>query len=186
AILVTPLAAKFLDFVPPYRPEIDKPLLNAGVMAAVAAIILTRLPSPAQLQHDVSGAFPAQALEFINTHGLAGERTFNYYGWGGYLEWKDPAVKPFVDTRTDIFEYAGVLQDYLDVTRLDDPIKLLDKRQVEWVLFPPQDPFAYFLAHTENWKVAYNDNVAEVFVRTTPPPTTNTTVAQARDGREAR
>lgn len=187
AILVTPLVAKFLDFVPPYRPEIDRPLLNAGVMAAVAAVILTRLPSPAQLQHDVTATFPTQALEFINTHGLASERTFNYYGWGGYLEWKDPAVKPFVDTRTDIFEYAGILQDYLDVTRLQDPVKLLDKRQVQWVLFPARDPFAYFLSHTEEWKVAYNDNVAEVFVRTTPAPapSPNTAVAEVRDRRES-
>lgn len=188
AILVTPLVAKFLDFVPPYRREIDKPLLNAGVIAAVAAILVTRLPSPAQLQHDVAGTFPTQALEFINTHGLAGERTFNYYGWGGYLEWKDPGVKPFVDTRTDIFEYAGVLQDYLDVTGMKDPLKVLDKRQVEWVLFPPRDPFAYFLSHTEDWKVAYNDNVAEVFVRATPAPAAspNGAVAQTRDRQEAR
>ena len=188
AILVTPLVAKFLDFVPPYRPEIDKPLLNAGAIAAVVAMVVAWLPSPAQLQSEVARTFPAQALEFINSHGLAGERTFNYYGWGGYLEWKDPAVKPFVDSRTDIFEYAGVLQDYLDVMGVKDPLKLLDKHQVEWVLFPPQDPFAYFLAHTRDWRVAYNDNVAEVFVRATPEPAANpnTTVAEARDSREAR
>jgi hypothetical protein len=168
AILLAPLLAKFLDFVPAYRPEIDKPLLNAGVLVASLALMVKWFPSQAALENEVERRFPAHALGFVDSHGLAGERTFNYYGWGGYLAWKDPAVKTFIDSRTDIFEYSGFLKDYLDLTGLKEPLRVLDKHHVQWVLSPPQDPLSYFLAHTKTWRVAYNDNVAEIFVRAGP------------------
>lgn len=181
AILATPLVAKFLDFVPPYRPEIDKPLLNAALIAAVVAIMVGWFPSRAQLETEVAKTFPAQALGFMKSHRLAADG-FNYYGWGGYLEWKNPGLKTFIDGRTDIFEYTGVLQDYLDAAAVADPLKVLDKRGIQWVVFPPEEPLAYFLAHTENWKVVYNDSVAEVFERASPAPRSspNAAVAEAR------
>lgn len=184
AILVVPLIAKFLDFVPPYRPEIDKPLLNAAIVAIVAVIIFTRIPSAGRLEDGVDDQYPAQALGFTESHQLPGNG-FNYYGWGGYLSWKDAGVKTFVDSRNDVFEHAGVLAEYLDVSGVKEPLKVLDKYQVGWVLFPTKDAFAYFLAHTEGWKVIYSDRVAEVFERSgplPPPPTAKAsgTVAAAR------
>ena len=173
AVLLAPLLAKFLDFMPPYRPEIDKPLLNAGVVALAAVLMVKWLPSQASLENERDKAFPTQALGFVMSHGLAGERMFNYYGWGGYLAWVHPEVKTFIDSRTDIFEYTGVLKDYLDATGLKDTLKVLDRRQVQWVLFPPRDPVSYFLAHTDNWRVVYNDSVAEVFERAGTAPVTS-------------
>jgi len=173
AVLLAPLLAKFLDFMPPYRPEIDKPLLNAGVVALAAVLMVKWLPSQASLENERDKAFPTQALGFVMSHGLAGERMFNYYGWGGYLAWAQPEVKTFIDSRTDIFEYTGVLKDYLDATGLKDTLKVLDRRQVQWVLFPPRDPVSYFLAHTDNWRVVYNDSVAEVFERAGTAPVTS-------------
>jgi hypothetical protein len=127
--------------------------------------MVTWLPSQASLENTRDKAFPTQALGFVMSHGLAGERMFNYYGWGGYLAWAQPEVKTFIDSRTDIFEYTGVLKDYLDATGLKDTLNVLDRRQVQWVLFPSQDPLSYFLAHTDNWRVVYNDGVAEIFER---------------------
>lgn len=181
AIILAPLIAKFLDFIPPYRREVDKPLLNAGLVAATVAIMVAWFPSQAELEAKMAKAFPVQALGFLQSHRPTGNG-FNYYAWGGYLEWTDPDAKTFVDSRTDLFEHAGVLEDYLQATRIKDPVKVLDKRRIEWVLFPSKDAFAYFLAHTENWRVVYNDNVAEVLERTGPLPSESParSVAQAR------
>lgn len=176
AILLAPLLAKMLDFVPSYRPEIDKPLLNAVLIAIVAAFMISKLPSEAHLEEEVDGQFPVQALGFVESHSLTGN-DFNYYAWGGYLSWKDPALKTFVDGRTDIFEHAGVLEDYIDITSIKDPLKALDRYRIEWVLFPTKDAFAYFLAHTEGWKVIYSDRVAAVFERSGPLPPQPTTKA---------
>ncbi len=182
AIILAPLTAKFLNFVPPYRREVDKPLLNAGLVAAALAIMVAWFPSQAELENKMVKSFPVQALSFLKSHSLTGN-CFNYYAWGGYLEWEDPEVKTFIDSRTDIFEHAGVLQDYLDATRIKDPVTVLDKRRIEWVLFPSRDAFAYFLAHTANWKVVYNDNVAQILERTGTAPAGPSTqpVAQTRN-----
>jgi hypothetical protein len=169
AILLTPLFAKFLDFLPPYRREVDKPVLNAGISVAMLVIMAAHFPTAQMLENHLAERFPTSALTYVKVHGLPG-RTFNHYMWGGYLVWNDPEVKTFVDSRSDIFERSGVLQDYLDALRLKDSFKVLDKYQIRWVLFPSKEPLSYVLAHNQNWKVVYNDDVAEILERVGPLP----------------
>ena len=84
AILLAPLLAKLLDFIPPYQPEIDKPLLNALVIAILLVIAVRRMPAQADLEKVVDNRFPRHALTFIKSNGLPGN-VFNRYMWGGYL-----------------------------------------------------------------------------------------------------
>ena len=52
----------------------------------------------------------------FNTNGTL----LNEYGWGGYLIWSlGPQQKVFIDGRADIYEYAGVLPDYISMTRME-------------------------------------------------------------------
>jgi len=51
------------------------------------------------------------ALEFMQRQHING-RIFNNYGWGGYMEWNAPQLKPFIDGRADIFVYNGVFDDF--------------------------------------------------------------------------
>jgi hypothetical protein len=94
----------------------------------------------------------------------------NFYLWGGYLGWNDRDLKMFVDSRVDIFEYAGVLQDYLDLLALKQPQSLLDKYRIRYVLFPPTEPLTYVLEHDPRWKVIYSDKVSVMFERTAEAP----------------
>ena len=57
-------------------------------------------------------------------------------------------VKTFVDSRVDIFEYAGVLQDYLDPLTLKDPNAILDKYKIRSSCSPPRT--AYLCAGTRS------------------------------------
>jgi hypothetical protein len=75
-------------------------------------------------------------------------------------------VKVFVDSRVDIFEYAGVLQDYLDLLALKQPMSLLDKYHIRYVLFPPAEPLTYVLEHDPRWKVIYSDQLSVMLERT--------------------
>jgi hypothetical protein len=43
---------------PPYRRELDKPWLNAAIMAAIVASMIFSFPSAAQLQQRVDETFP--------------------------------------------------------------------------------------------------------------------------------
>jgi hypothetical protein len=185
AILLAPLLTKFLDFIPPYRPEIDKPLLNALIMGGLLLILVARFPTRASLENGVAERFPAAALTYIRTHGLPG-RTLNDQFWGGYLAWNEPEIKTFIDSRSDIYEYSGVLQDYLDTIRIKDPLKVLDKYQIRWVMFPPKEPLAYLLRQNQNWKVVYDDHVTEIFERVGPMPSEVSAVTATRQTSESK
>jgi hypothetical protein len=165
AVLAAPIIAKLLDFVPPYRPQDDTPFINAFVILLLIGAILYYWPKSAELERSVAQHYPAQVLPFLKAHPPAGPM-LNFYLWGGYLGWNDRNVKVFVDSRVDIFEYAGVLQDYLDLLGLKQPTSLLDKYHIRYVLFPPAEPLTYVLEHDPRWKVIYSDQLSVMLERT--------------------
>jgi len=167
AILLAPLLARMLDFLPPYRREIDKPLLNSVVFGGALLIMTFRFPTEAQLAATAAQRFPVDAMTYVKAHGLPG-RIFNLYMRGGYLTWRCPEVKTFIDSRADIFEYIGVFQDYLDAVGLKDSYRVLDRYQIRYVLMPPKDPLVYLLKHNPGWKVVYSDNVTTILERAGP------------------
>lgn len=167
-ILIAPVLARQLDFVPPYKKEVDRSWLNAGIVAALCAFMLYRVPSSFKLTEDVNKKFPAGAVHFLQTH--PGRRTVNHYMYGGYMVWSSPEIPTFIDSRTDIFEYRGILQDYLDLIQLKRSIEVLDKYNAHFVLFPKADPLSYLLRHDPSWKVAYEDDGADIFERVTATP----------------
>jgi hypothetical protein len=169
AILLAPLLAKLLDFIPPYRPEIDKPPLNAVICAIVILIMVSRFPTRANLAGAVAQRYPANALDYVKAHGLTGN-FFNRYMWGGYMILFHPEVKTFVDGRTDIFEYAGVLKDYLDAEQLKGSLPILDKYRIRYVLTSPKLPLSYLLSNTPGWKMIFRDQVAMIFERVSALP----------------
>jgi hypothetical protein len=173
AILMTPLLAKLLDFLPPYRPEIDKRLLNALIIVGVLVFIVLRFPSEDRLKDDVARNYPVDAVTFVKANRVQGP-IFNLYTWGGYIAWRDPETKTFIDGRTDIFEYAGVLKDYLDVIALKNSLEILEKYGVRCVMFPTENHLSYFLRQDSAWQVAYSDKVCQILVKTasdrTAPP----------------
>jgi len=109
--------------------------------------------------------YPRQAVEYLREHPVAGPM-FNEYGWGGYLIWKlGPEHKVFIDGRADIYEYAGVLSDYLRISQLDpDTLFLLRKYEVEGCLLERKAPLATLLAALPDWERVYSDKVSTLFV----------------------
>ncbi|PYV13632.1 MAG: hypothetical protein DMG21_20625 [Acidobacteria bacterium] len=169
ALLIAPVLARFLDFLPPYRPGNDKPVLNAVLLLFIAGFFVWHVPSEKKLRGQMGHAFPVNAMGYIQLHGLP-ENVFNLYSWGGYLEWYRPETKVFIDSRTDIFEYAGVFKDYFGIARIEDTYALLDKYQIRSVFLPPDYPICYMLEHRPEWKIMYKDSIAVLLVREGPAP----------------
>jgi hypothetical protein len=168
-IIAAPVVAELLEAVPRYRPEIDKPFLNAVIICGILAFVVWRFPWPAQLQKQVAEEYPAEILPFLEAHKLSG-RTLNYYEWGGYLGWKDPELKVFIDSRMDIFEYAGVFEDYVKLMVFRDSPKILDEYRIRYVLFPPDAPLAMLLRQNPEWKVDFSGPVSTLLERAGPMP----------------
>jgi hypothetical protein len=169
-IVIAPVLAKILDFVPPYRRELDTPVVNTFAILLMITGIVHFWPRQAQLQRSVDNQYPLQAVAYLQAHPPQGP-IVNYYLWGGYLNWKDPNLKVFVDGRADIFEYSGVFKDYLDLLMLDAPEPILDKYKVQYILFPHHDPFTRFMENDPKWKTVYSDQLSVLLERTGNDPT---------------
>ncbi len=170
AILLAPILAKQLHFVPAYRPETDKPALNFLFMAVMVGVMIWRVPSSSRLEESVGEIFPIKGMMYVRTHKLSG-RVFNDFTWGGYINWRDPETKVFIDSRTDIFEYRGVLKDYLDTISMTNPLGVFDKYEIRYVFFPTKSMVSYLLNHNSGWKVLFTDEVGTIFERAGSTPT---------------
>ena len=139
--------------------------LNAAVLAIAAVLIALGFPSANNLQEQINKNNPVKAVEFIRRAGLSG-RMLNDYVYGGYLIWAAPERKVFVDGRADLFEWAGVLADYLRWSTVQEsPRLLLDKYQIDYCLLYRLSPISQVLQVLPGWTSVYSDNMSVVFVR---------------------
>jgi hypothetical protein len=148
----------------PYDPRKDKRWLNVVIMAAFYFFAIRHIPSSAKLHAAESQYFPTAALPNLNSR-CVDQRMFNRYEWGGYLIWNAREISVFLDSRTDIFEYHGVLLDYLKATSLNDSLAILDRYRIGCVLLNPASELVYLLRHSSGWKVEHEDAVAVLMVR---------------------
>jgi hypothetical protein len=169
-IVIAPVLARIVDFVPPYRRELDTPVINTFAILIMITGIAHYWSSQSQLQRSVDDQYPLQATSYLRAHPPSGP-IVNYYLWGGYLNWKDPNLKVFVDGRADIFEYSGVFKDYLSLLLLEEPDSILDKYKAHYVLFPLHEPFTHFMERDANWKTVYRDQISVLFERIGNDPT---------------
>ncbi|MGA2905927.1 MAG: hypothetical protein ABSD98_19040 [Candidatus Korobacteraceae bacterium] len=168
-LIVAPMLASRMELSASYDRELDKPWLNAAIMAAVVGLLIFLFPSAAQLQQQVSEAYPTAALEFMQRQHMNG-RIFNNDGWGGYMEWTAPELKPFTDSRADIFVYNSTFDDYIKAVTIESPFEVLDKYQIDYVLLESKEPLGYVLEHSPAWRPIYSDKVAVLFQRSAASP----------------
>lgn len=136
-------------------------------------------------------SYPRSASEFLRQDEVKGN-LFAPYNWGGYLIWKLPERKLFIDGRMPSFRWKAppgesdsALKDYLDVTSGERVSELFNKYSVEHVLwFAPstrtagpimkkiitilnqedseKDKFVEWLDNND-WEKVYKDDVAVVY-----------------------
>lgn len=169
AIVVTPLLAKELAFLPNYRREIDKPILNGIIILAILVGCSWTFPSKKYLMEDTVKMYPVTALPYLQQFHPKG-RVFNDYLWGGYMIWNARHIPVFVDSRVDIYEYKGVFGDYLDAMGVVKPLEVLDKYHIQYVFFTKDKPISYLLMHNPGWKIDYQDDVSVLLERVGPTP----------------
>ncbi len=164
AIILIPVVAPRVRVFTLYDPKKDRPWLNLTMASAIVALMLWTFPSASQLRDTIDSHYPHAALQFMQEKQITG-RLFHFYDYGGYIEWNAPGIKTFADGRADIFIYNGVFDDYLKINRIEQPLELLDKYQIAYVLFPVQKPLSYLLDHSPQWRVIYADKVAKLYQR---------------------
>ena len=170
AIVFAPLlAVQLARWVPRYQPAKDRPLLNAVLIALVVVHLVVFFPTADELKQMVADRFPHGAVEYLREHKIT-QPMLNEYAWGGYLIWAaGPEHKVFIDGRADLYEYAGVLTDWLDLSRLAPHTPfLLRKYGFGACLLQRDRPLETFLASQPEWEQVYSDELSVLLVRRTP------------------
>ena len=152
-----------------------------SLMLLVLALIVLIASAPSLLQRVdgklVARDFPVKAADFLLQHPAPGHM-LNVYGWGGYLIYRLYGHQPhqpvfiFGDAALD---GDALLKDYSDLQSLaPDQPRLLDRYQINWVIFHSDDPIITELkqdqaapGHT-GWFTLGTFGQATIMMRDTP------------------
>lgn len=91
--------------------------------------------------------YPSQAVSYLKSKSINGE-VFSSYGWGGYLIWKYPEKKVFIDGRMPSWKFTptnsdkespSVYDDYLAINNGElDFNAVSEKYNIQYVLWPKE------------------------------------------------
>lgn len=156
AILTTPLLARDLgrSFIP--MPEAKTiPMMNAAIAAGILFLAIRAVPNNAVLEANYAHIYPQQIFAAIQPSW----RTMNDLSLGGAMDFEGKPT--FIDTRTDLFEHNGILQDYLGIVFVMRPLEVLDKDRIDHVLILQNSSLAYLLEHSPGWSVVRREGSGE-------------------------
>jgi len=141
-------------------------ITNATIMTAVAGGMVLSFPARAAMESAVAEQFPVAALDHLRRN-PAPAPLLNAYDFGGYMVWAGHDV--FIDGRSELFELAGVLADYVHITKLKPgALKVLANYGVRACLIHPDEPLATLLASQPDWHSVYSDARSTLFVKRQP------------------
>jgi hypothetical protein len=152
--------------------EAARPTMAAMVALAlvvIAGVTALRIGQGLRQQDEViASSFPVGAADYLAAHPEVGRRMYNQYGWGGYLAYR---FYPEPNRRVFVFGEAALMGDdllnrYEDVQTLrSDWRRVLDDRQVDYVVYNRGEALANVLVDDPRWKLVYQDKTAVIYVR---------------------
>jgi hypothetical protein len=142
--------------------------LANGVLVAVAVLagllVTWARVAPSAQDEMIDDHMPVAAVDWIIAND-PGDRPFNMYSWGGYLGLRVPEDPVFIDGRTDIYGDAPIREFADGVYLRTDPLAVLDKYEIDYVLFGVDQLLAGWLDDGSTWERVYADELAAIWVR---------------------
>jgi hypothetical protein len=106
---------------------------------------------------------PVNAMKFIEKNPVKGN-ILNHDNWGGYLIYRYPDIKVFMDGRLDMYQQK-FLDDYQRVITLKPGWQeVLIQHNIDWALIKRNTLLRNFLLHHPDWFKVYEDNVTTIFI----------------------
>lgn len=149
-------------------PEAQRRVINllfAALMGLFCFFKLAAVTHPVIMAAFERKAFPVDAVTYLSENRDAQKgNLFNAYNWGGYLIWRNPDTRVFVDGRTDLFG-DEVLGEWLTITQAGEGWKeKLEKWDISRVIIEPHRPLVSALIST-GWVERYRDQQAVILER---------------------
>jgi hypothetical protein len=110
---------------------------------------------------------PAAAVEFLKKESVQGNM-YNEYEFGDYVIYSAyPQYRVFIDGRADMYGVER-MKEYYKVNQLKPGWeKILDKYNVNFIVFNTDSILSRFLLERNTWRLIYSDKVANIFVKCT-------------------
>ena len=139
------------------------------ILIAAIAIGFARYSGILKPGIDASGN-PADAVDFMNNHRLAGNVLADY-AWGEYLIWHGgPGTKVFIDSRYDLGYPPQVIADFLELDKgKPDAAHTLAAYRTDFVLVKRDWPSARLMDSQPDWRLVYSDDVARLYAPVNSP-----------------
>ena len=141
----------------------------AAVVAVAGFLIFMPRDPAAAVDKSIERELPVQGVELLQERLPAG-RILAWYGWGGYVGnlMYDDGGRVFVDGRNDMYDQA-ILEDYNRARAADAGWQeIVDRYEVDALLFPPDEPITKGPAETAGWCEAYSDQNEVIYLRSYP------------------
>ena len=142
------------------------------LLLLISIAIGSRLASEAARQkRAVTEQYPVAAADWLRSHPEVGRRMYNQYGWGGYLVYRfypDPSRRVFIFGEAALMG-DSLLTDYETVEMVRPRWQeVLDRYQVDYVLFPSGSALTQLLSSRPEWHEVYSDGQASIYSRPAP------------------
>jgi hypothetical protein len=139
----------------PINVQLARRLMEALVaLVIIIGAVVIRPPNA----EPVGGPYPEAGVSVLETV-KPDARVLAEYGWGGYVIHRlyELGGRVFVDGRNDMYDQA-ILENYSAIRDADsDWQALVDKYDVDAMLFPPGVPIVKGIATAAGWCVAFRD-----------------------------
>lgn len=169
-----PLLKPLANFIKPDSEKISK--LASGILFIVyiGCAIYVKLPVSqfTLMNWDIYCAAynncSPKSVEFVRDNKLT-DNLLSLYGWGGYMIWNYPDVKPSIDGRMHLWKDENGYSAFSNYYSLEQNWEDVDKSKYRVVLMWKDKPIYARLEELVSegkWEKKYEDDLAGVFVRT--------------------
>jgi len=140
-----------------------KASLNATMVVALGIVACVHIQRIVRFQPlSEAAAFPAAAVAFLGQQRDASP-VFNSYDWGGYLVWKLPGEKVFIDGRADLYGDEFFEQHIKTYNLTGNWKQDLETWKIATVIVPANSPLAAALATSKAWQLVFHDSQAVIW-----------------------
>lgn len=171
--LLFPLLAMTATFLKPDQKKVTKIAASVLLIIFFALAIWSRYPFTKYTNFGWDNYCQVQVLpcssqsaEFMITHKY-NHNIFSLYGWGGWLIWNYPQIKPTIDGRMHLWVQNGY-SGFTDYYLIEQNLKDIDTTNYDVAYMSPGKPVfnrLLQLSKEGKWKEVYQDNAAAIFVR---------------------
>jgi hypothetical protein len=136
-------------------------VFNLSFVGFLAIVLIGKtyyLGHPIIMDAYESRLFPKNAISWLENHPEIHGNLLNSYAWGGYLSWKLPDRKIFIDGRTDLYG-DEIISDWMIMVNGSPEWKIfMNKYNIEWTFLEPETALLNELKNS-GWEELYRDSL---------------------------